>query len=116
MYYTGKYGSIVQYSIDGFSIDFDVAVGLKCGRSWKRETMQSSLISKVQKANLYAQERDRVRFSGFEVDFRGEHNSYTVSYKPNEWHCSCLFFSRNGACSHTMAMEKILADMLTPLE
>ena len=74
--------------------------------------MQSSLISKIEKAKRYAQEKDRVTFSEFKVSFRGEHNNYTISYKEGKWHCSCRFFSRQAVCSHTMALQQILAEML----
>ena len=76
--------------------------------------MQSSLIGKIEKAKRYAQETDRVAFSEFSVKFRGENNTYDTGYKDGKWHCSCSFFSSWGLCSHTMALEKILAEMLPP--
>ena len=76
--------------------------------------MQSSLIGKIEKAKRYAQETDRVTFSEFAVKFRGENSDYNTGYKDGKWHCSCSFFSNWGLCSHTMAMEKILASMLPP--
>ena len=74
--------------------------------------MQSGLIGKIEKAKRYAEERERVTFCGFRVNFRGEHGSYTVSYQEGKWRCSCRFFSGRGVCSHTMALERILAGML----
>jgi len=74
--------------------------------------MQSSLIGKVAKAKRYAQEPDRVTLSEFSADFRGEHNSYTVSYKGNKWHCTCHFFSQWRTCSHTMALQQLFARVL----
>ena len=74
--------------------------------------MQSSLIGKIEKAKRYAQERDRVTFTEFKVNFRGEHNTYALSYKEGKWHCTCRFFSGWETCSHTMAMQRILAEML----
>jgi len=74
--------------------------------------MQSSLIGKIEKAKLYAQEKNRVTFSDFSVKFRGENDNYDISYRDNKWHCSCNFFSNWGTCSHTMAMERILEKML----
>ena len=76
--------------------------------------MQSSLIGKIEKANRYAQEKDRVTFYELAVKFRGENSDYHTGYKDGKWHCTCSFFSKWGLCSHTMAMEKILADMLPP--
>ncbi len=74
--------------------------------------MQSSLIGKIEKAKRYAQERDRITFSGLAVEFRGENDRHTTEYNNGEWHCSCNFFSSWGRCCHTMALEKILGDML----
>jgi len=74
--------------------------------------MQSSLIGKIEKAKLYAQETERIRFSDFSVKFQGEHTTYITEYKNGEWHCSCHFFSQWGLCSHTMALQKILGNML----
>ena len=74
--------------------------------------MQSSLIGKIEKAKRYAQEKDRITFSELSVKFRGENNDYTTEYKDGKWHCTCSFFGNWGLCSHTMAMEKILTDML----
>jgi len=74
--------------------------------------MHSSLIGKIQKANLYAQEPDRVSFQQFSATFRGEHDSYTVSYSGGSWKCSCNFFGSWGVCSHTMTFQKLLGVML----
>ncbi len=74
--------------------------------------MQSSLIGKIEKAKRYAQETERVTFGEFTVKFRGENSDYDVSYKDEKWQCTCSFFSNWGLCSHTMAMERILANML----
>ncbi len=74
--------------------------------------MQSSLIGKIEKAKLYAQEKDRISFSEFKVKFRGENDSYDIGYNDGKWHCSCHFFSTWETCSHTMALERILDNML----
>jgi hypothetical protein len=74
--------------------------------------MQSSLIGKIEKAKRYAQERERVTFSELTTKFRGENDEYTVGYGNGKWHCTCRFFSQWGLCSHTMALEQILKDML----
>jgi len=74
--------------------------------------MDSGMISKIQKAGQYAQEPHRLRFERFEVTFKGNHNSYKVSYDHGQWQCGCSFFLKRGVCSHTMALEKILGVML----
>jgi len=74
--------------------------------------MQSSLIGKIEKAKRYAQETERVTFSELSVKFRGEHDNYHTGYKDGKWDCSCPFFFNWGLCSHTMALQRILGDML----
>jgi hypothetical protein len=74
--------------------------------------MQSSLIGKIEKAKRYSQETDRVTFRELSVKFRGGSGDYDVDFKDNKWRCTCSFFSKWGLCCHTMAMEKILENML----
>lgn len=74
--------------------------------------MQSSLIGKIDKAKRYAQEPDRVTFSRLAVKFRGEHSDYDTEYREGKWYCSCHFFAQWGLCSHTMALQRILSNML----
>lgn len=77
--------------------------------------MQSSVIGKVEKARRYAEEKDRVTFSNFRLSFRGDHNDYVVNYKGGGWDCTCSFFPLYGFCSHTMAVERILQEMVPAL-
>lgn len=74
--------------------------------------MDSGMVSKIEKARRYAEERGRVRFAQFEVTFKGDNNTHTVSFDHGTWQCGCRFFAQRGVCSHTMAMERILAGML----
>jgi len=74
--------------------------------------MQSSLISKIEKARRYAQEPDRVTFSGLAAVFHGENDDHKVSFSNEKWHCTCRFFSQWQTCSHVMALQQILGKML----
>ena len=74
--------------------------------------MDSGMISKIQKAKRYAEERDRIVFESFGVRFEGDHSTYHVTYQDGPWSCGCEFFQQRGVCSHTMAMERILDPML----
>lgn len=74
--------------------------------------MRSSLIGKIEKAKRYAQESDRVKISGLTAVFRGENDNHELSYANGKWHCNCYFFSQWGICSHIMALQQILANML----
>jgi hypothetical protein len=76
--------------------------------------MQSSFIGKVEKARLYAQEKDRVCFSTFSACFKGDNDSHSVTYDRGKWSCTCHSFMHAGLCSHTMAMQKMLDGMVIP--
>jgi hypothetical protein len=74
--------------------------------------MRSSLIGKIEKAKRYAQEPDRVTFSGLTAVFRGENDDHKLSYAHGKWQCTCRFFSQWEICSHVMALQQILGKML----
>jgi hypothetical protein len=75
--------------------------------------MDSGMISKIQKAKRYAEEPERVQIQEIRVLFGGEHDTYEVTYADGKWTCHCLFFQQRGVCSHTMALERLLAPMIT---
>ena len=77
--------------------------------------MQSSLISKIQKAHQYATERERISFQSLNVRFTGDNNNHKISYDGSAWTCDCEFFTVWQTCSHTMALEKILEGMIQPV-
>lgn len=75
--------------------------------------MDSSMISKIQKAKTYAEEPERIAFESFQASFQGEHGTYTVTYDQGEgWHCGCNYFQTRGICSHAMALERLLGVMV----
>jgi len=74
--------------------------------------MDYGMIGKIEKAKRYAEQRDRIHFLSFGVTFDGENNPHTVTYSAGQWDCDCSFFKSRGVCSHTMALERILAGML----
>jgi hypothetical protein len=74
--------------------------------------MDHGMVGKIEKAKRYAEQRDRIRFMSFNVTFNGENNPHTVNFSEGHWDCDCSFFKSRGVCSHTMALERILADML----
>jgi len=77
--------------------------------------MDNGMIGKIEKAKRYAEERNRVHFTGFNVSLDGDNNSHTVNFDNGIWTCDCDFFHTRGRCSHTMAIEMILEGML-PVE
>jgi hypothetical protein len=74
--------------------------------------VDSGMMSKIEKAKRYAEQLDRVSFEEFKVTLSGDHSSHVVSFSNGRWDCDCGFFARRGVCSHTMALEKILGEML----
>ena len=73
--------------------------------------MQSSLIGKIQKAHFYSEEPDRIEVHDFAAKFRGDHDTYTVTYRDSQWHCTCGFFPQWGVCSHIMATQRMMGPM-----
>ena len=74
--------------------------------------MDSSFIGKIDKARRYAEEKERVSIQRFSATFHGNHNSYTVEFDSGAWRCECAFFLNRGVCSHTMALQRMLDEML----
>ena len=74
--------------------------------------MRSDLISRIEKANRYAGERDRISFRSFTADFRGTHDTHVTGFTNGKWSCTCQFFAKWETCSHVMALQKVLNDML----
>jgi hypothetical protein len=77
--------------------------------------MNSSMIGKIEKAHRYAQETDRVTFNTFDATIRGDNDNYHVMLTPDGWDCSCPTFRSQvlNTCSHVMAMQVMLREMLT---
>lgn len=74
--------------------------------------MQSSLISKIEKAKRYAQQPERINILDFEATFSGENSTHRISCRDGKWSCTCDFFTQWGHCSHTMALQRLLGPML----
>ncbi len=74
--------------------------------------MQSSLISKVQKARQYEAEPERVHVESLRVRFDGDNGSHTINFAQDHWDCDCEFFQVWATCSHTMALPKLLNDLV----
>ena len=77
--------------------------------------MNSTMISKIEKARRYAEEPERVKFQSFEVRFQGTHDEYTVTMNNAEFTCTCHFFEAQqmGTCCHIMALQRMLETSLT---
>ena len=78
--------------------------------------MDSSIVSKINKSRIYAEEKERVTISSLQANFDGNHNTYQVTFSEAGWICQCHYFDTRGVCSHTMALERILEGMLVQQE
>lgn len=74
--------------------------------------MDYGMIGKREKARRYAQERERIHFHSFTVTMDGNNNPHHIQYDNGRWQCDCDFFKTRGVCSHTMALEIVLENML----
>lgn len=76
--------------------------------------MDYGMIGKIEKAKMYAEERgERIHFESLRVHIKGENTSqHVVEYHSGKWSCDCDFFHSRHVCSHTMAMERVLANMV----
>ena len=74
--------------------------------------MDYGMIGKLDKAKRYAEDRSRFRFNKFDVTFHGTNNEHNVSFNNGAFHCDCEFFITHKRCSHSMALEILLKDMI----
>ena len=74
--------------------------------------MHSSLISKIAKARIYAEEPERVSIDSLACEVQGDNANHSVALTHGRWNCDCTFFDEYGTCSHAMAMERILDGMV----
>jgi len=74
-----------------------------------------NVVSDVEKSKQYAEETDRITFISFDVNFRGGHNEFRITYDDGKWDCDNPYFKSRGVCSNTMAMERLLKGMVKPV-
>lgn len=75
-----------------------------------------NVVSDVEKSIHYAEEKDRIKIVSFQASFQGEHNTYQISYTDGKWDCDNPYFQSHSICSHTMAMEHLLGNMVKPVK
>ena len=74
--------------------------------------MHSSVIGKIEKANRYARETDRISMDRVSVTFRGDNDTHSVSLDAETWQCNCHYFQSWQTCAHILALQKVLGGML----
>lgn len=76
--------------------------------------MDTSYISKVEKAKRYAEQPDRVTFRRFVATIDGDNATHTVTFEDGKFLSDNAFYQKHGYSAHTMAMERILRGMIPP--
>ena len=75
--------------------------------------MHSSVIGKIEKANRYARELDRITIDELSLTFRGDNDTHRVTLDAGHWQCNCHYFASAGSCAHVLTMQKVLGQMLS---
>lgn len=78
--------------------------------------MDSNIIRKIEKAIIYAHERERITFASFRATIQGDHKKHEIGYNRGVWTCDCGYFFSRGVCSHVMALERMLIDSVKTAE
>ena len=74
--------------------------------------MHSSLIGKVEKANRYARELDRITIDRLSLTFRGDNDTHHIGLDGGQWRCTCHYFESWGSCVHLLTLQKVFGVML----
>ncbi|MFP4322619.1 MAG: hypothetical protein ACLFTK_09210 [Anaerolineales bacterium] len=72
----------------------------------------STYINKVEKAKIYAAERERITFLSFRATVRGDNSEHEVRYDNGQWDSDSSYFKTHGYSAHTMTLERVLEGMI----
>lgn len=70
--------------------------------------MQSTIVTKAEKAHRYAQEPDRLQISAIEATFEAGGGRHVLTLGESGWTCDCEFAAAHGVCPHSEAASRIL--------
>lgn len=71
-----------------------------------------NIVSDVKKAHRYSEEKERLTILAFDATFQGDNKEHQVTYQQGKWNSTSAFFKTHGVCAYSMAMERILGDMV----
>lgn len=74
--------------------------------------MDSSIVRKIAKAKDYAEQSNRIKILQCKIEFHGENSNHQIEFDHGIWLCDCNYFSSNQICSHSMALEISMKDLL----
>ncbi len=75
--------------------------------------MQSTIVTKAEKAHRYAQEPDRLQIRTIEGTFEAAGGSHVLRLGDAGWSCDCEFGQAHGVCPHMEAASRMLDAHLT---
>jgi hypothetical protein len=70
--------------------------------------MQSTIVTKAEKAHRYAQERDRLRITAIDATFEAGGGIHQLRLADGTWTCDCEFGTAHGVCPHAEAASRML--------
>lgn len=70
--------------------------------------MQSTIVTKAEKAHRYAQELDRLQIRALEATFEAGGGSHVLTLADGGWTCDCEFGQAHGVCPHAEAASRML--------
>jgi len=70
--------------------------------------MQSTIVTKAEKAHRYALELDRLRISTVEATFDAGGGRHVIRLADDGWTCDCEFSQAYGVCPHIEAASRML--------
>ena len=70
--------------------------------------MQSTIVTKAEKAHRYAQERDRLQISALVATFEAGGGQHVLTLGPDGWVCDCDFARLHRVCPHAEAASRML--------
>ena len=74
--------------------------------------LQSTLVSKTEKAHRYSKEPDRLDITTLRATFKGDNDVYELEFSDGHWNCACDFFGHYAVCCHVEATSRMFADSL----
>jgi hypothetical protein len=74
--------------------------------------MDSSMANKIIKARQYAEQPERIHVVSLKVEMEGDDRLHQVGYLEGVWSCDCEYHAGHRVCAHSMALERLLGDMV----
>jgi len=74
--------------------------------------MDSSMVNKIYKARMYAEEPERIHIRRLDAELEGDDRMHRVAFSEGAWSCDCEYFAGHDVCAHSMALERVFGSMV----